>query len=39
MEGDTIKGTPTAAGTFSITVTVTNSFGADTKNFSIKVAN
>ncbi|MEF9880834.1 MAG: putative Ig domain-containing protein, partial [Clostridia bacterium] len=37
LDGDTIKGTPTAAGTFSITVTATNTTGSDSKQFNVTI--
>jgi len=38
LSGNTISGTPTAAGTFNITVKATNAGGSDQKNFSIVVS-
>ena len=37
LTGDTISGTPTAAGTFAFTVKAENSTGSDTKALSIKI--
>jgi len=37
LNGATISGTPTEAGTFTFTVTATNSAGSDTKEFTITV--
>ena len=37
ISGDIITGTPTAKGTFTFTLKATNSYGSDTKEFSILV--
>jgi len=38
LSGNTISGTPTAVGTFNITIKATNAGGSDEKNFSIVVS-
>ena len=37
LENGTISGTPTAAGTYSFTVTATNDYGSDSKEFTLTI--